>query len=212
MGVITIRQAFESDKNDVDDFLQNNFLKSNPLIDAYSGGSIESSAIDFGVSFQKEDVLIATDEATMKIVGTLIAELNDDTSLSKMKSLTQELGECMDADILNFLIYAETKADIFKRFNIKESYQIQTVSVHPDYRGQGIARKLFEACFELTEQKKIKTISVDCVNIYTAKIAEKLGMELTSTVNYDDYNNYVGKQKFVPIHPHLEIRSFAKLL
>lgn len=213
MSRVVIKIAEKSDKNSVDIFTNSYFLESNPLKDAHTGDSSEpfNDNMRFYDS-ENEEILLATDEDTKQLVGILSAELIDSNETEKLKKYTSEIGDCMDADILNFVAYAETKADIFQRLNINQSFHIQTVSVHPNHRRQGIAKKLFEACFELAKSKNLEVVSTDCVNLYASKIAEKLGMECLSTVTYDEYNEHLGKQLFVTNSPHNEIRSYAKRL
>lgn len=213
MSKLVIRLAGESDENVVEDFKNSHFMKSNPLSDAYAGKANEFPSSDFDFfDNTREEVLMAIDESKNNLVGILAAEPIDPSASENMKKFLQKIGDCMDADILNFINYAEMKADIFQRLNIIESFHIQIVSVHPEHRGQGIAKKLFEACFDLAKSKNFKFVSADCTSFYSSKIAEKLGMECLSTVTYEEYNGLLGKQLFVSRPPHNEIRSYAKLM
>lgn len=84
------------------------------------------------------------------------------------------------------------------------------VAVHSDYKNQGIAKKLFESCFQLAQQRNLKVVCVDCTNFYTSKIAQKIGMELVSTVTFDEYNKHLGTHLFASRPPHNAIRTFVK--
>ena len=84
------------------------------------------------------------------------------------------------------------------------------VAVHSKYQNQGIAKKLFEFSFELAKERNLKVVFADCTNIYTSKIAEKIGMEVVSNVTFDEYNKYLGTNLFASRPPHNAIRTFVK--
>lgn len=84
------------------------------------------------------------------------------------------------------------------------------VAVHSDYQNQGIAKRLFESCFQLAKQRNLKVVCADCTNFYTSKIAEKIGMQLVSTVTFDEYNKYLGTNLFASCPPHTAIKTFVK--
>lgn len=211
MNKINIRLATASDAAEVNSFGHSTFYKSNPLKDAYVG-TPNDNVFDLMEIDSKGYVLMAIDEATKKLVGVLFAEPTNSCSLESLKSLIATVDSVMDADIMSFILYAETKANIFERLNIEKSFHIQIATVHPDHREQGIARKLFEACFELAKSKGFEVISVDCISFFTTKIAENLEMECISTVTFDEFNNHVGRRVFVTDPPHNECKSYVKRL
>jgi GNAT superfamily N-acetyltransferase len=146
------------------------------------------------------------------LVGVLIAAKIDDHEHERNEKAARITDSKKSADVLKLLSYVDEKANYCRRLGIPEVLHIHIVSVHKDYLGQGIARKMFEFCIENGRQLKYRAITVDCTNYYTAKIAEKLDFKLVSIVTYDEYNVYIGEQLFVPIAPHTEIKSYALML
>lgn len=144
-----------------------------------------------------------------KVVGVLIAvEITSEVGEKELK-FAETFG-LKGADVFGFLAYIERKSNVCERLNIDRSLHIHVVSVHLDHLRKGIARKLFESCFELGRRKNFPALSVDATNFFTAKIAENFQMTCVSTVSYDEYNKHVGKELFRPRHPHNEIKTFAK--
>lgn len=214
MEKVYIRIANESDASNILDFKNLHFHNCEPLELAHPESGHESKNIEMIYeAIRNGSMLMAVQEGTSKtLVGILIACPVGVDESEKLKVRAATIGVQKRADIINFLAYIEKKANFCERFGVEESLHIHIVSVHPVYRGQHIARKLFEACLAIAKSKGFKLISVDCTSMYSARIAESLGMECISTVTYQEYNNYLGKCLFIPNLPHKEIKSFARRL
>lgn len=221
---IFIRPATENEVNGISDFLEEHFSTGNPMELAYihkqdgrkkGENTKDDKHSDFILkAIIEEHVLVAVELSTTSLVGVLISDIIDSNSNGHLLSTTTDTycgnENSADKDIPNFLAYINAKSNVRHRFNIDKCFLIEIVGVHRDYRQRQIAEKLFAAGFHLAKSKKCTLISVDCTNIYTSKIAEKLGMECVSSVSYDEYNDHLGKRLFVPIPPNMEIKTFAK--
>lgn len=160
-------------------------------------------------------VLVAITVSSFTLAGILISDIINSTSNGHLISLVADAADGDDNranDIPNFLAYINAKSNIRQRFDVDECFQIEIVGVHQDYRQHQIGKKLFEAGIRLAKSKNCALVGVDCTNIYTSKIAEKLGMECVSIVSYDEYNDHLGKVLFVPTPPNVEIKTFVKKL
>lgn len=157
---------------------------------------------------KNKNVLIAVESSSNNLVGFSICEMVDE----KVKSEGIETEDQALQDLISFFAFVEEKSKIHQRFGVEEHFKILVVSVHRDYARQGIATKLFKASLDLGKSKNSKLISVDCSSKYTAKIAENMGMELITTVTYDEVNNHLGKQLFIPKPPHNDVKTFVKIL
>lgn len=206
-----IRVAEDSDESEIQDFTVRHFSTRNPLEMAHPDKS-DPHEIDsfFADAIKSKFVLMAIESSTQKLIGVLIAEPADPSSLEELKTIAASPGNQKRTDILNFLIYVEEKANIFQRFDVKEVLYIHIVGVHPDHTRQQIARKLFETSIDSARSRKYKLVCTDCTSLYSAKVAASVGMEHVSTVTYDEYNNYLGTNLFTPVQPHTEIKSFVK--
>jgi ribosomal protein S18 acetylase RimI-like enzyme len=213
MEKIYIRQANESDAKNILDFTNLYFHDCEPLELSHPESGHESKNIELIFeAIKSESMLVAVEGTTKTLVGILIACPIGADEAENLELSAASIGVQKRADIINFLAYIEKKANYCERFGVEESLHMHIVSVHPIYRGQQIARKLFESCLSIAKSKNFKLISVDCTSSYSARIAESLGMECISTVTYQEYNNYLGKCLFIPNLPHNEIKSFARRL
>jgi len=217
MEKIYIRAASKSEVSCIPDFLINHFDKDNPLIQSYiypQDDNPESIEFTFDEAVAEGNVLMAFETSTNILVGVLIARIIDSKSeaanqVSEGLIAKENINQKFD-DIVNFLNFVTAKANVCQRFKVDQHFHIGIVGVHQNYRKQNIAKRLFESGIDLARSRNFKLVSVDCVNIYSSKVAERLGMECASTVTYDEYSDYLGKRLFVPIPPHDEIKSFIK--
>lgn len=146
------------------------------------------------------------------LVGVLIAAKIHNREHERNAEEAKTCDNKKSADVLKFLSYIDEKANYCNRLEIPEALHMHIVSVHKDYLGRGIAKKLLEFCIENARQLKFQAVTVDCTNYYTAKIATKLDFKLISIVTYDEYNEHIGEKLFTPIAPHTEIKSYALML
>lgn len=213
MGEVEIKFASDSDFEQIFEFLDENFHNcAEPIQLAHHNKDVEMhpdheflrDAINCGSTLVGfiGDVL----------VGVLISSKINNSEHERNAEAAKSCESKKDADVLKFLSYIDEKADYCNRLKIPEALHIHIVSVHKDYQGRGIAKKLFEFCIENGRQLKFRAVTVDCTNHYTAKIAAKLEFKLVSNVTYDEYNQHIGEKLFTPIAPHTEIKSYALML
>ena len=206
---IVLRLAQESEATEINDFYKLYFINVEPIQVAHKERfGLYDELKFYDDAIKKESVLVAVDSENEKIVGCLVAQKLNSCGTSNLP----ETGDIKANDILKLITYIDEKSKIFEKFEVQSYLQIFTVCVHPDNKLQGIATKLFEACFALAKSQNFDLISVDCSSHFTTKIAEKLEMLLISSVTYDEYNKHLGKQLFTPVSPHTDIKTFAKLL
>jgi len=208
---IKIKFAEKSDSSAVDEFICVHFNDNEPIqtfhvrkdevMDPPPAGLVDE-CID------SQTLLLAY--KAEKLVGVLIAgEITSDVG-EKDLEMAKTFGP-KGNDVFELLSYIGEKADICNRLKVPRSLHIHILSVHKDCLCQGIAKKLFQSCIENGKSKKYPAVSVDCTSYFTSLIAEKLNLKCVSTVTYDEYNKHIGKELFIAIAPHTEIKSYAKL-
>lgn len=213
MENIQIQVATERDAVNILNFKNLYFHNCDPIELAHPEDGHQSSNLAMLIeAIKRESALMAIDESTSAIVGILIGSSIDANEAERIKKAAIEVGDPKRAEIFNFLAYIEEKADFCKRLNIDQCFNVHNLCVHPSYKGLKIASKLFAAIVEIAKLKNFKFICANCSSVFSAKIAENLGMDLVSTVSYQEYNDYLGKTLFVPVPPHEEIKSFVKRL
>lgn len=113
-------------------------------------------------------------------------------------------------DILKFMYHIESKSNVCERFGVSEALHLHGVTVDKTYRGRSIGKLLFLECFNIAKSRNYQLVSADCTSVYSIHIAQSVGMELVSTVTYDEYHDKIGDKIFSPIQPHTEIKTFVK--
>ena len=113
-------------------------------------------------------------------------------------------------DILKFMSHIESKSNVCERYGVVEALHLHGVTVDKTYRGRNIGKKLFNECFDIAKGRNYQLVSADCTSVYSIHIAKSVGMELASTVTYDEYHEKIGEKIFSPIQPHTEIITFVK--
>lgn len=215
MEKIIIRTAVKSDIDEIFEFLVTQFNDS-PFELAHPDKS-ERKKDDVTLnaileSIEKELVLLATETSTETLAGIMIARPADTMFADNFKTAASRSEDQKRADFLKLLAYVADKANVFEKFSVDQSFYIHILSVHRGYRGKRIAQRLFESAIDLAKSKDFELVHVDCSSSFTSKIANGLGMELISTVTFDEYNDHLGSTLFVPHPPHMEIKTFAKKL
>lgn len=202
-----------SEVHSICDFLSNHFNHCNPLQQAYiypeSDGIDEISNL-ISKAVAENLVLMAYETVTNTLVGVLIGLSIKSKPEACVEAANDSTTNQGFIDIENILNYICAKANVCERFNVEECFKIEIVAVHQRYRKQKIAKALFKSAIDLATSRKFKLVCSDCVSVYASIIAESFGMECVSTVSYDEYNDHIGKCLFVPITPHMEIKTFIK--
>lgn len=206
-----IKIADRSDLKAINNFLASNFHDKEP---------IETSHVDRTDKMIPDDEFILScisSETTLmtlfgdELVGVLLAGKILPNEAERNIECAKHIKSKKSADILKFLSYIEEKADYCHRLKVPYSLHIHIICVHPQHQGLGLAKNLFKSSVEHGRNKNYPAVSIDCTNSYTAKIAESIGMRCLSMVTYQEYNEYIGAETFIPTEPHTEIRSYAKL-
>lgn len=80
------------------------------------------------------------------------------------------------------------KLDLFT-FSFQPVLEVFNVAVLKDYRGQKIAKKLFEFIFDYAKKNGYKSINLTCLDtaITAHKLYESVGFTRTSSVKYNLY-------------------------
>lgn len=111
--------------------------------------------------------------------------------------------------IVAFLGMLTAKSNVFERFNVERTAQGHIVCVHKDFRGKGIAKQLYVENIELARKLGYPMYVCDCTSLFSAKLCEKLGMELTATLQFDEFLDANGNAYYKPPPPHDYARSYA---
>lgn len=207
MAEIIYRVANESDKEKVGKFLYDHFWPDEPTFKA--AGVLPNKE-------ENDDVLKCIDYGTCTIAedqngtiaGVRLAKVRVPADIEKPaeKPWTQ-----LDK-ILEFLRVVALKANIFEKYNTDKLLQSMLICVSRDFRGKGVGLKLYSENMELGKRLGFKAYVCDCTSAFSAKLCEKLGMEVIAAIEYTECLDENGEQLFKPEAIHDKIRMYGKAL
>uniref|UniRef100_T1GHU7 N-acetyltransferase domain-containing protein n=1 Tax=Megaselia scalaris TaxID=36166 RepID=T1GHU7_MEGSC len=187
MAEIIYRVANESDKEKVGKFLYDHFWPDEPTFKA--AGVLPNKE-------ENDDVLKCIDYGTCTIAedqnGTIAG-----VRLAKVR---------VPADIEKPAEKPWTQLD-----KILNSCSM-LICVSRDFRGKGVGLKLYSENMELGKRLGFKAYVCDCTSAFSAKLCEKLGMEVIAAIEYTECLDENGEQLFKPEAIHDKIRMYGKAL
>ncbi|XP_024946833.1 uncharacterized protein LOC107273707 [Cephus cinctus] len=96
--------------------------------------------------------------------------------------------ECGPAkDLIKFYAYVTMQPRLWERFCVLKIFECCYVTVHPDYQGQGLGKRLIQESWYLARDCGYSLFRIDCTSRYTAKIAENFGWECVYKLPYRRY-------------------------
>lgn len=207
MSGITYRVATESDKPKIEKFMFANFWPDEPtykvagVLPSQEESDDVLKCIDYGTCTIAED-----EEGT--IAGVRLAKVRVPSDIEKpVDKPWSQLDKVFEVLRLSAL-----KAKVFERYKVDKLLQSTMICVNRDFRGKGVGLKLYSENMELGRKLGYKVYICDCTSVFSAKLCEKLGMELIDSWDFSEYVDEDGEQllKTEPIHDKL--RVFGKVL
>lgn len=209
---ILFRVAKNDDHENLLEFLREHYYKEEPITISHPIKGHTKDDEEFTMShIDHGTVLLAIDSKNDKIIGAFVAGPIEVGDVEKMLE-ESEKSEKKWGEIMKFLAYIESKANVLEKFKVEKSLHCHVLAVHHDYRGNKIGQKLFENSFINAKKLGYKILSADCTSIFSIKISQQLGMECVSIVTYEEYNKIIGKDLFISHSPNNEIKTFVKQL
>ncbi|XP_058831061.1 arylalkylamine N-acetyltransferase-like 2 [Topomyia yanbarensis] len=214
MNSIELRVARADELDRVREILRTIYYPEEGITISYVHGK-EPTLDDerFSLSFvQQGSVVLAEDKTSGTVVGISVAgpiEPDDPDSMIQEAATTDTKKW---SDILKLLALLERTANVCGRFGLPKAYHVHILGVNPAYRGQAIGTRLMQFQVDLATKKGFGAISADFTSVYSARIADQLGMEFISQVSLDDYRDENGEKPFEPKDIHRLIKTYAKVL
>ena len=103
--------------------------------------------------------------------------------------------------------------NLFTKFDVDQMVIFNMISVHEDYGGQGIGRKLAQLSEDHLRKnnKEVRIISAETTGALSAKIFQRQGFEQITFINYDKYVDKNNKLVFQNMPaPHTACVVWAK--
>lgn len=214
---IIYRVAVANDRDAILDFLRKHYYPEEPITNGNEPKRQDTADEDFTLSVIADSAsIVACDPINNgKIVGALMAGLIETDEVHHIMDMAKE-SELNNnrkwSEILLLLGHLAQCSNIFQRYNVNRSLHIHVMSVDTAYRGKSIGTYLMEMCFNVGKSLGYPIVSADCTNVFSIKIAEKLGMDCVNVMAFSEYKDNNGKQLFNPPLPHTHIKTFVKIL
>lgn len=214
---IVYRVATPNDRDTILCFLRKHYYPEEPITNGNEPKKQDSADEEFSLSVIEDGASIIAVDSTKndKIVGAIMA---GPIEPDEAKHLQIEAKRCYEnnnkkwSEILLLLGHLTECANVFERFNVDKSLHIHVMSVDTAYRGKSIGTNLMRKCLEVGKSLSYPLASADCTNVFSIKIAEKIGMECINVLAFSDYKDNTGKQLFQPPMPNTHIKTFTKVL
>lgn len=212
MEKFTIQPIAESEADEIIKFKNLYFHGQDPIEQAMPGVTFTTDNSDLVIKAIRTGFAIKLiDNETGSLAGFLLGLPTDYTD--RVEFFRRAAANAKDENtkhILQIIGASEEKADINGRYP-KEWKKIHArlLSVHPKYRGQKLGQKIMAAGIEESRKLGYDMFTAICSSVFSAKICSGLGMELISTLTYQEFHESIGRQLFTPIEPHLDLGSYV---
>ncbi|XP_018800345.1 PREDICTED: uncharacterized protein LOC108975952 [Bactrocera latifrons] len=147
-----------------------------------------------------------------RIVGVLISGPKSSNEADHLFEDAERFGHTKWGTALKILACAERDSNVYVRYNVLKALHIHILAVDAKLRGRAIGASLIEEIKKLGRQLLYPLLTLDCTSYYSAKLCERLHMDLVNVIKYEDYLDKEGKPIFNPPPPHQFLKTFATRL
>ncbi|XP_059620672.1 arylalkylamine N-acetyltransferase-like 2 [Phlebotomus argentipes] len=195
----TFRVAVTKDEERVLKFIREFYYPEELLTLSIAPKEPTKADEEFSLSCIPTGLSIVAENSSGDFVGVLLCHEVDNSTLPERKIQTSQITDCKWRAILTFLHDLEEHSAICRRLDVPKGVQFSVLSVHSGHRGKSIGQKLMQKASENALEKGFGAIGAVCTSIFSARIAEKLGMTLVHTQAYRDWQ---GEVELRPPAPH----------
>lgn len=115
--------------------------------------------------------------------------------------------EAVEQKWIQMRTFLQFVADDAKTSSLPErTIELRILSMNPEYRGRGIAKRLTEESMKIAKSRGFEVMKMCCTSEFTAKIARSLGWQEFYRLAYKDYGKVSSSQyvlKAAPPHEHI---------
>ncbi|XP_011694153.1 PREDICTED: uncharacterized protein LOC105453691 isoform X2 [Wasmannia auropunctata] len=205
-----IRLAFPPDYDRVMDFMNDAFFKDDPTMVNIGLNEDEPAPSLLKLMYDeiREGMTLIAEGQDNCIVGAAVNARSCPWDPDNVVEFARRC-ECGSArDVIEFGAYVTCKPNLWERYCVLNIFECSYLAVRPDFRKQGIARKLVLDSWYLARDCGYRLFRVDCNNRYIARIAEGFGWKQVCTVPFREYLKD-GKLVFQHIkEPHTEVQIY----
>lgn len=190
---ISFELATPEEYETISDFIFDNFSDM-PLFSAFD---IANDSRPPQSANGEEDFTVKARTREGTIVGVAV-------NRAKIVYQNTEVIEKKWMEMRNFLQFVAEDA---KTSSLPEkTIELRILSMNPEYRGRGIAKRLTEESMRIAKSRGFEVMKMCCTSEFTAKIARSLGWQEFYRLAYKDYEKVSSSQyvlKPAPPHEHI---------
>jgi ribosomal protein S18 acetylase RimI-like enzyme len=211
---ITYRIAANADRNEIEVLFNKHFYPNEPLNASWINDEPVPEDLEFSLAALDEEMsIVAVDVETNRIVGACIIGIDTPKATADVIAEAKTTTNKKWAQYLKLYARLDLESDIFRRFNVRESFHIHALVVDANYRCRSIGMQLMERSFRHGASRGYKVCSVNCSSAFTEKMAIKLEMNRMSSIAMDSViDEESGGRLMYPTSPHTHITTYAKRL
>jgi GNAT superfamily N-acetyltransferase len=145
----------------------------------------------------------------LQVVGARIIAIHrrEDVGKAGTKMYSEEMSR-----IMPFLHGLDEKAAIFNHYPGVDQYaELFMASVHPDFRGQGLAGEMYRGAIRLLQAKGFKLLKSCFTSPFTQKVGEKMGFRELARARFKDHTDPDGGEPVFPDAKDHEIATIGVL-
>lgn len=108
--------------------------------------------------------------------------------IARMLKKRQVLIHYVDGNIAGVIIWLQYKRHDHRQIGGKNDMQLKQIVVHPDYKGSGVGKALFQKFEQFAEERGASNIclSVRASNTVAQQFYLKMGMQVTGTIEWQE--------------------------
>uniref|UniRef100_A0A0K8W7E8 aralkylamine N-acetyltransferase n=1 Tax=Bactrocera latifrons TaxID=174628 RepID=A0A0K8W7E8_BACLA len=216
---IRIRVIKLNESDDVLKFIRIHFYPDEPMNIGSAQGhpdledeQFNISQIAHGTSLMAMQQQTAGSILSERIVGVLLSGPKHSNEAEHLFKEAARYGSSNWGTQVGILAQAERDCNVYERYNVERALHIHALAVDKSLRGLAIGMRLLEKFKGLGLELKYPLMTLDCTSLYSAKSAERVGMNCVNVIKYADYLDKEGEVVYKPPPPHEYLKTYAMRL
>lgn len=165
--IYTTRMAQPVDYDRISNFMKDAYLKYEPImvnIGLAGREPMPPLLLKFIYDDLKDGMTIIVEKQDNCIIGAAVNGQSDPSDFDRFI----ELASCCECgpirDVIEFWAYVIRKPNLWERYRVRKIFECSWLAVEPDFRGQGIARKLVLDSWRLARDCGYRLFRLDCTS------------------------------------------------
>jgi len=175
--------------------MRESFYRDEPLnlITGYSEKKAQDMDLMITKYFKDGLSSIVLEKDTNKVAGARIIAIHRRNDVhNPLKLESPEMKK-----IMPFLAIVDATAAIFDHYpEVNEYAELFMASVHPDFRGQGLAGEMYRGAIRNLQSKGFQLLKSCFTSPFTKKIGEKMGFRELARAKFNEYQDENGELVF----------------